>query len=230
VRVIDIAGKSARAGVIIPYAELSADGYVSGVYRKRDTNGIADPALYLSINLYGAPALTAAEFRNYQQKTIIGMTFKLTPPLGEYEPDKIINLGTNRWSFQPQIGVSHVIGRWTLESDASAYLFTDNDNFNNGQTRQQDPIYSVQVNFIYSFKNGVWTSIGSTYYTGGKTLIDGIGNNDSLDNTRTGFTVAMPVNRNNSIKIFGSTGVSTRTGTDYDSLGVVWQYRWGAGI
>jgi hypothetical protein len=43
VRVIDIAGKSARAGGIIPYAELSAGAYVSGVYRRRDTSGIADP-------------------------------------------------------------------------------------------------------------------------------------------------------------------------------------------
>jgi hypothetical protein len=121
-----------------------------------------------------------------------------------------------------------VIGRWTRESAASAYLYTDIDNFDNG--KPGDPIYSAQVNVIYSFKNGVRASPGRTCCTAGKTSIDGVDKNDLLDNTRTGFTVAMPVDRHNSVKIFGSTGVSTRTGTDYDSLGVVWQYRGGAGI
>lgn len=230
IRVINLAGKSAKAGVLMPYASLSADGYLSGVYHRRDTIGLADPSFFLSVNLYGAPALSASEFRNYRQETIVGLTFKVTAPLGEYDSDKIINLGTNRWSFEPEIGISRAVGRWTLESAASAYLYSDNDNFDNGNTRRQSPIYSVQVNVIYSFKNDVWASVGSTFYTGGETSINGIDKNDKLDNTRTGFTVALPVNRNQSVKLFGSTGISTRTGSDYDSLGIAWQYRWGAGL
>ncbi|MDH4023497.1 MAG: hypothetical protein OEV14_10245 [Gammaproteobacteria bacterium] len=34
----------------------------------------------------------------------------------------------------------------------------------------------------------------------------------------------------NSIKLYGSTGVSSRTGDDYDGLGIAWQYRWGRGF
>ena len=227
VRVIDIAGQSAKIGALLPYAELSADGYLSGVYTERNTSGIADPSLYLNVNFYGAPALSASEFGNYQQKTIVGAGFKITPPLGDYDRYKIINLGTNRWTFEPEIGVSHAIDSWRLEAAASVYLYTDNADFDNGKNRQQSPIYAVQVNVVYSFKNSIWASIGSTYYTGGETSIDGVDKNDALDNVRTGFTVAVPVNRHHSVKIFGSTGISTRTGTDFDSLGAVWQYRWG---
>ena len=230
VRAVDVGGKSAKIGVQVPYAVLDADGFVSGSYQTRQANGIADPSFYFSVNLFGAPALTAAEFKDYRQDTIVGMTFKLTPPLGAYEPDKIINLGTNRWSFEPEIGVSRVFGRWTLEGAASVYLYSDNTNFDNGKTRQQDPIYSVQAHAIYAFKNKIWASIGSTYYIGGRTAIDGVANNDDLNNVRTGFTVAFPVNRSHSVKVFGSTGISTRTGTDYDSIGVAWQYRWGGGL
>jgi hypothetical protein len=38
------------------------------------------------------------------------------------------------------------------------------------------------------------------------------------------------VNRHNSVKLYGSTGVSTRTGGDFDVIGIAWQYRWGTGF
>ena len=229
VHTLGAAGQSAKTGVLLPYAKLSADGYVSGEYRTREQNGIADPAFYFSMNIYGAQALGLKEFKDYKQDTIVGLTIKLTAPLGVYDSEKLLNIGTNRWSFKPELGVSKAIGRWTLEGAASVDFYTDNDNFDNGKTRKQDPIYSLQGHVIYFFKNHIWAAFGATYYTGGITTIDGLTNNDRLDNWRTGFTVALPFDRHNSIKIFGNSGVSTRTGTDYDSLGIAWQYRWGGG-
>ena len=230
VRTMDVAGKSAKAGVLLPYADLSADGYLDGDYRTRETDGLVDPAFYFTINLFGAPTLSLEEFKDYQQDTIIGLTFKLTAPLGVYDKDKLLNIGTNRWSFKPEFGISKAIGRWTLDAAAAAIFYTDNDQFDNGKTRQQDPIYSLQGHVIYSFKNHIWAAVSATYYTGGRTTIDGTTRDDLQRNWRAGFTVAIPVNRNHSIKLFGNNGVSTRTGTDYDSLGIAWQYRWGGGI
>ena len=45
-----------------------------------------------------------------------------------------------------------------------------------------------------------------------------------------GATLALPVNRHHSIKLYASTGLSIRTGTDYDAVGAAWQYRWGEGF
>jgi len=230
VRTLDIAGKSAKAGVLLPYADLYADGYVDGEFRTREDTGLVDPAFYFTMNLYGAPALSVKEFKDYQQDTIIGFTFKLTAPLGVYDNDKLINIGTNRWSFKPEFGISQAIGRWTFDAAAAAVFYTDNNEFDNGKTRQQDPIYSAQGHIIYSFPRNIWAAVSATYYTGGRTTIDGVTKNDLQQNWRTGFTVALPINRNNSLKIFGNSGVSTRTGTDYDSLGIAWQYRWGGGF
>jgi hypothetical protein len=230
VRTLDIAGKSAKAGLKLSYADMYADGYVDGVFRTREDTGPADPVFYFTINLYGAPALSYKEFKDYQQDTIIGFTFKLTAPLGAYDNDKLLNIGTNRWSFEPGFGISKAIGRWSLEAAAAAVFYTDNDDFDNGKTREQDPIYSMQGHVIYSFKNNIWAAVGATYYTGGRTYIEGVSGNDLQQNWRTGFTIAFPVNRNHSIKLFGNSGVSTRTGTDYDKLGIAWQYRWGSGF
>jgi hypothetical protein len=38
------------------------------------------------------------------------------------------------------------------------------------------------------------------------------------------------VNRHNSVKIYGGTGVSTRIGGDFDLIGVAWQCRRGGGF
>jgi hypothetical protein len=88
----------------------------------------------------------------------------------------------------------------------------------------------VQGHVIYSFRNHVWAALSATYYNGGRTSIDGVTSNELQQNWRTGFSLAIPINLRNSIKLFGSSGVSTRTGTNYDSLGIAWQYRWGGGI
>lgn len=230
VHTLDVSGKSAKVGMILPYARLYADGYVDGNFLTRETEGMADPAFYFSMNFYGAPAVSVNEFKNYQQDTIIGFTFKVRPPLGVYEPDRLINIGTNRWTFEPGLGISKALGNWILEASVAVDFYTDNEDFDNGKTRQQDSIYSSQLHVVYSFPRNIWAAVSTTYYTGGRTTIDGVMKDDLQQNWRTGVTLALPVNRYHSIKLFGSSGVSTRTGSNFDSFGIAWQYRWGEGI
>lgn len=222
--------KSAKVGVVLPYASLFVDGYVSDQYRSRDTTGIADPTFYLSVNFYGAPALTASEFANYHQDTIAGFTLKVTAPFGQYDADKLINIGTNRWTIEPGLGISKAVNLWTVEASIAAAFYTDNNNFDNGKTREQENIYSSQFHLTYNFPNKAWAAISTTYYTGGRTTIDSVKSDDLQQNWRTGFTLALPINRKHSLKIYGSSGVSTRTGTNFDTLGLAWQYRWSGGI
>jgi hypothetical protein len=229
VRTLDVAGNLAKFGVILPVASLSASGIVDGNFRTRDTSGLGDPVFYYSYNFYGAPALSMKEFRNFEPGTVSGFTIKLTAPLGEYDSDKIINISTNRWTFEPGIGISKPIGNWTLEASAAATLYTDNNDFDNGKTRQQDNIYSSQFHVTYSFPRNIWAAFSVTYYTGGRTTIEGVEKDDRQENWRTGFTLSLPVNHHHSIKFYGSTGVSQRTGNNFDALGLVWQYRWGGG-
>jgi len=230
VRSLGIAGKSAKVGVLLPYGWLDASGFVDNQFVAREDTGLADPGFYFTINLFGAPALSLDEFSDFQQDTIIGFTLKVTAPLGEYEADRLLNIGTNRWAFKPEVGISQAVGRWILEAAVAAIFFTDNDEFDGDKTREQDPVYAIQDHSIYSFRGDVWLALGVTYYAGGRTTIDGTVNNDLQQNWRLGFTLALPVNRRHSIKLFGNSGVSARTGNNYDSLGIAWQYRWGRGF
>ena len=109
-------------------------------------------------------------------------------------------------------------------------FFSDNNDYFGGRTLEQDPLYSTQLSATYSFGNGVWFALGGSYDYGGRTTIDGVRSDNVQSNSRWGGALALPVNRNNSIKFNASTGVSTRTGSDYNLFGVYWQYRWGDGL
>lgn len=230
VRSFAVADQSAKFGLLLPYGGLDANGYVDGVYTERNVSGLADPSFLLSVNLFGAPAMTLDEYSRYRQDTILGATLKVTAPLGQYDEERLLNLGTHRWSFKPEIGVSKALGNWVLEGAAAVSLYTSNDDFYGGQTLKQDPIYSLQGHVLYDFPAGVWVALDATYYTGGITTVNGVEKDNKLDNWRTGLTIAVPVNRHNSIKLAASTGISTRTGTDFDLYLLVWQHRWGGGL
>src|SRR5262245_32143612 len=229
-RSLDVWGTSGKIDVVVPYAWLSGSAAFQGQPQEREVSGFADPRLRFSVNLYGAPALSLQEFASYKQDLIIGTSLQVSAPLGQYDADKLVNIGTNRWSFKPELGISKALGPLTLELTTGVTFYTDNHDFLGDKTRAQAPIYSVQGHVSYTVGGGLWVAVDGTYYTGGRTTIDGVEGNDLQKNTRLGATVALPVTRHHSVKLYASTGVSTRTGSDFDAVGIVWQYRWGGGL
>lgn len=229
-RVFDVWGQSGKFDAIVPYTVLSGTAEVAGQPFERNVTGFADPRFRLSVNLYGAPALTLQEFRNFEQDLIIGASLQVSVPASQYDSSRVVNIGTHRWSFRPEVGISKAVGPWTLEFQAAATLFTDNRDFYGGHTRSQDPIYSLQGHVIYGFRSGVWASFDATTFAGGRTTLNGVRGDDRQQNWRVGGTLAFPVDVHHSIKIYASSGVSARTDNNYDLIGIAWQYRWGDGL
>ena len=229
-RTLDVAGKSAKVDVVVPYGFLSGTADVAGQARDREVSGFWDPKLRFSMNFFGAPALAAQEFARYRQDWIMGMSVQVGMPLGQYDDERVVNLGSHRWSIKPELGVSKALGRWTLELAAGATFYTDNDDYFGNQTREQEPVYSVQGHVVYTFASRIWLGVDGTYYEGGITTIDGGESSDRLSSSRLGITLSLPVNAQNSIKLFAHSGISVRTGTDFDAVGAVWQYRWGGAL
>jgi len=229
-RVFDVWGQSGKFDAIVPYTGLSGTAEVAGQPFERNVTGFADPRFRLSVNLYGAPALTLQEFRNFEQDLIIGASLQVSVPASQYDSSRVVNIGTHRWSFRPEVGISKAVGPWTLEFQAAATLFTDNRDFYGGHTRSQDPIYSLQGHVIYGFRSGVWASLDATTFAGGRTTLNGVRGDDRQQNWRVGGTLAFPVDVHHSIKIYASSGVSARTDNNYDLIGIAWQYRWGDGL
>ncbi|MDO8844325.1 MAG: transporter [Methylicorpusculum sp.] len=230
VRSLDFWGKSGKIDIIIPHAWISGEADVLGETRTREVGGFADPLVRLYVNIYGAPALSMKEFANYQQDTLVGLSLAVSAPGGQYDPTKLVNIGTNRWFIKPELGISKAWGPLTAEIAAGAFIFTDNDEPFQGKNLEQDPLYSLQAHLIYNVTRGIWVAFDTNYYTGGETTKDQIEGNNLQENWRVGGTLALPLSRQFSVKLYGNTGVYSRTGSNFDIVGMAFQFRWGEGL
>jgi hypothetical protein len=229
-RSLAFGGMSGKVDIGVARVCLSGSADYQGQRYTRDVCGLADAKMRVGINFIGAPALTMQEFVANRQNLVVGASFQVTAPVGDYDPARLVNIGTNRWAAKAELGMSKALRLWTFEVAVAGTFHETNDDFFGGKTRGQDPIYSLQAHVVRTFSSGVWIAVDSNHYRGGETTTDGTINRNFQSNKRLGLTVSVPINSRQSVKLATSTGVSTRTGTDFDVFAAFWQYRWGGGL
>jgi hypothetical protein len=227
-RVLDVFGKSGRINFSVPYSLGRWDGLLQGEPASTRRHGFNDPRIRFAVNLLGSPAQRGAAFTQRYANTIVGVALDITAPLGEYQEGRLINLGTNRWTIRPQIGVVHSWDKWAAELTTSAWIFTDNDDFGGDQTREQDPLVSIQSHLIYTFRPGLWASLSAAYGGGAQSTIDGVQANDKTGNFLVSAAIGIPINRRQGFKLAYIHGETNKnTGSDYDSVLLVYSIMWG---
>jgi hypothetical protein len=226
-RSLGLAGLSSKVDANVSRVCLSGSADYEGERVTRDVCGLTDAQVRLSVNFVGAPALSMTEFAEYRQNLIVGASLQVSTPTGQYDPSRLINIGTNRWSARAEIGMSKTEGPWFLELALSARYYQANDDFFGGLVRKEDPIYQLQGHLVRNLRSGHWFALDVNYYRGGETTTGGIANPNLQSNARFGATLSIPFGAKQSLKILLSRGVLTRTGTDVSTLGAIWQYRWG---
>jgi len=211
----------------VPYAVADITGRVLEASSQVTRSGLADARFKVSVNLRGNPAMSAREFAATRRRTIVGTSLTVTAPASQYYKTKLINLGTNRWSFKPEVGVSVPKGRWDLDGYVGVWLYTSNaDFFPSGSLRTQDPLLAIQGHASYTLRPRLWVAADGTWYRGGSSRVDDGQASTSLNNSRLGVTVSFPVGRRYSAKVAYGSGVMARTGTDFSTVAVAWQVLW----
>ncbi len=225
VRTINFFGLSGKVDVVVPFV-LDGDweGRLEGQPASTTRTGFPDMQLRLSVNFLGAPALSMAEFPAYRQKTIAGFSLQVRPPTGEYDGEKLINLGSNRWTIKPQLGVSQRAGRWFFEGYFSVWLFTPNANLL-GARMTQKPIYAIKGHVAHQFPSRIWLALDAGYGIGGQTTVNGFPQ-QTQRNIRLGGTLNLPLGLHHAIKLRFISGLETKIGSDFDSVILAYQYRW----
>lgn len=213
-------------------------GNFHGTIQQSETNayrsGAFDSVYRLSINVWGGPSMSLSEFRKWRQKTVLGVSLKIVAPTGQYDPTKLINLGGNRWSFKPELGVSRRRGKWIFDAYGGAYLYSTNSRFfsqnqyNPGITAQtQAPIGSFEGHLSYDVSPRLWASLDGNFWFGGKTSLNGVENPATEQrNSRVGFTVSAPLSRHHSLKFSYSNGAYVKYGGGFNNISAAWQYSW----
>jgi len=222
-RSIALFGMAGRADVAVPLVTGDWQGEVEKSMQSTSRTGLGDPVLRYALFITGAPAQTTDEFAGFQPKTIVGLTMRVHLPLGQYEKDKVINLGSNRWVFSPQIGVSHAVGNITFEAYAGVWLFTKNKEYLGTKVQTQNPLTTLQVHISYLFRNGIWIAASSRQSLGGAVTIDGGDKLEPETNNRLGLACSIPVKPGYVLKLVATTGVTATVGNDYSTAAVVGQ-------
>jgi hypothetical protein len=225
-RTINIFGMSGKIDVVVPYAKGDWRGILEGQDTSTARHGFGDPAARLSFNFIGAPALEMRQFKNYHQDFVAGASIQIYAPLGQYDPTKLLNLGTNRWTFRPQIGVSKAIDRFMIELYSSAWFYSTNDNFYGGNTLTQDPIYTVKTHLIFTFKNNMWLAVDFGYAFGGIAYLNGIERESKISTIRFGADWAYPLTRFQTVKVSIISAIRLERGSDFNGFTLNYQIRW----
>ena len=231
IHAFEVLGKSARVDLTQTYQGGRWSGLLDGVPTSVDRDGWADTSLRFAVNLYGAPPLAGQEFRDYRATThcatIVGMGLVIQLPTGQYYEDKLINLGSNRYTFTPQFGVVHNRGNWSTELSTSASFYTANDDFFHSQKLENDCYLVGQGHLIYTFMPGLWLGASSGYGYGGESTLNGVSARDRKGNLGWGLSAGIPVSRAFGFKIaYVATRTDQKTGTDTNTLAIGCSLQW----
>ena len=225
IRTFSLLDKTARVSLLQAYQEGRWSGLVDGAPTTIKRSGWSDTILRFAINLYGAPPLQGKEYAAYRAaaevETLVGAGLAVQLPTGDYMDDKLINLGNNRFTFRPQIGVTHKRGKWSTEVTGMVALYTDNDDFFNGNKLEQEPLYIVHGHLIYDFRPGVWAGLSAGYNYGGKSTVNGVKKDDLKQNLAWALSFGFPLSRHLGVKMaYAGTRTQEKTGIDSDTLAV----------
>lgn len=222
-RSFELMGKSSRVELWQAYHDARWEGTLNGVPSSTSRSGWSDMTLRLAVNLIGAPPLKGKEFSQYrvetEVETIVGVGLVVQLPTGHYIDDRLLNLGSNRYTFRPQLGVMHNRGKWTSEATFATWLYTDNNEFFSGNKLEQAPFYTLDGHVDYTFRPGLWAGAGLGYGLGAASTINGIDKNDNRENLGWEASVGYPFSKQLGLKL-AYVGIRTLVpiGADSDSL------------
>jgi len=148
-------GWSSSFSFSLPYGVGNFKGQVADVPRNAYRSGLLDSDFRFAVNLKGGPAMSPREYAKWRQKTLIGVSMKVTAPTSQHNPAALLNFGTNRWAFRPEVGVSRLRGHWLLDTYAGVWFFTPNIQYYPGTTVQsKDRVGEFEGHLSYNVRPG----------------------------------------------------------------------------
>jgi hypothetical protein len=228
---VNLAGGSVEADIgalpsdFLPPGE-SANGF------SQSSSGYADPTVQLDINLFGTSQLKSnVDLFNYEPTWTVDTAVMLGVPVGEYDADKLVNLGLNRWFTRIALPVKYHFGAFSpgymgsFEITPSVWIFEDNDDFL-GDTLENDPIWQLEAHLTQDFTPTVFGSIDLLYRKGFQSEIGGVEAGEELDIGDLGYTLNFTATDNLMIRTSFSSNVFGDSDVNNSLIRMQFVYLW----
>jgi Putative MetA-pathway of phenol degradation len=213
----------------VPIAGLG--GSVAGTNIQGSIVGAGDSSYAAGILLKGGSALSLAEFEKCRPTTTLGVSLTITAPTGSYNANKILNLGSGRWSFKPEFAAAHPFGseqQWEIEAYANVYFYTNNTSYHGREILRQEALPGLEGHLSYSFNDRLWTSLDTRYSFRGATAVNGVDQNNPQRNFILGTEMNISLNARNSLVLEFGKALVHRNGPSVVGFSVKYDYTWGS--
>ena len=228
IRTFGIMRRLAWVKASVPFAYIS--GSVGGSGQSRSVAGAGDASLQLTSVVLGGSALSVADFEKYEPTTTVGVSLTVSGPSGQYDPNKVVNLGSDRWSFKPEIGISHPFGsdqKWVVDGYFYVYFFTDNTEYHGKEVLRQEPLPGLEAHISYSITRDLWVSLDANYAFRGTTFVDGVDQNDAQKNLNVGTETYWTLSSRHSIAFLFAKSVMHENGPIFTEVALKYFHSWG---
>ncbi len=216
--------------------EFLPPGVVPGVSFSQSASGYGDPSVQLDVNLLGTPKIkTIFDYMNYEPTWTLDAAVMLGVPLGQYDADKVVNLGLNRFygriafPFKYHFRIFSPGYRSSLEVVPSVWLFAENDDFV-GQKLQNDPMWQLEAHWTHDFTRQFFASLDLLYRKGFQSEINGIDLGSDIEIGNLGFTLNFSVTDNVTIRTSFSSNVFGNSDIETSMIRLQFVYAWDMAI
>jgi len=183
-------------------------GHISGVIEAGeqqseivDVNGLLDASVMMRVGLVNSPALDMENYAKRELKFQMSGILGITVPIGQYDQDRIANLGGNRWGIK--VGTPLIVPlnknkeeMFLWEIVPTVTFYTKNTEPRIGETKTQKPLYWLEQHLTRNFTKRFWASIDVGYQYGGRTYIDDISDGSKINQFAAGGSLAYAPFRN----------------------------------
>ena len=212
--------------------EFLPPGLVPSDSFSQSSSGYADPNVQIVVNLLGTPPLkSTVDLLNYEPGWTLDAAVMLGVPIGEYDGDKFVNLGLNRWYGRLALPIKYHFGvfapgyRSSFELTPSVWLFAENDDFV-GQKLDNDPLWQLEAHLTHDFTRGFFGSLDALYRGGFQSEINSTQVGDELDVGNLGFTLNFQITDNVTMRTGYSSNVFGDDNLDNSILRMQFDYAW----
>lgn len=230
-KTIDVAGQQAGLFLVAPAGKIDAAFHFGLADRHAVSQGAGDAILGAVFGFYNSPSMPLAEYVTHRPGLAAGALVKLGLPTGTYDPDKLINLGSNRTWLQLGFPASYSLGAsfvdphlTTFEILPSVVVYGDNtDPFGPASVTGQAPLMMLEAHVTHNFNRAIWGSVDMLWEYGGETSTDGQWNGDTQRAFGMGLTGFLATGKTSGLKVsYGGTLSANAYGADGTMFRAIW--------